>query len=462
MPSDVHNVYAFPGRSFGNTLTCESQGFIITIGLAFGVCANVVLNVYYVCTLRYCMKDRTLNRRMLPIALVVSCMVSLPVGILPLVYDLLNPTPHEMYCSIGAIPDGCGDGEGQLECIRGGSAHPNTVANILLMITVLLGATFLLVVVSLIMVVLAVFKFEQASKKLEMECAGVQESSHTPPNKKSKSNIKFIAQADQEIQVQLQVADRQSFANTRLAGRVALMYIAAFFITWIWTIISMLPIAEIPGFSDKAWDVIGDLRSIFVPMQGFFNSIIFFYNKVHNLRREDARIELQSQLRGAHTDGDHYLDNLEADPRPTTPDKTDDRENCNTRERDVTHSNDQSQHMTFFRALKRVILSPRSVPPDMIISDTGMDILFADNNAREYMNNQVPSIAPKEEAEDEDADVDLSFDSSGWKHFDSIATPTLSNTGLSDVVLGNAAEGRHKCDQNESPERVFYPIFNVR
>lgn len=456
MPSDVHNVYAFPGRSFGNTLTCETQGFIITIGLAFGVCANVVLNVYYVCTLRYCMEDRTLNRRMLPIALVVSCMVSLPVGILPLAYDLLNPTPHEMYCSIGTIPDGCGDGEGQLECIRGGSAHPNTVANILFMITVLLGATFLLVVVSLIMVVLAVFKFEQASKK---------ELSHTPPNKKSKSNTEVIAQADQEIQAQLQVADRQSFANTRLAGRVALMYIAAFFITWIWTIISMLPIAEIPGFSDKAWDVIGDLRSIFVPMQGFFNSIIFFYNKVHNLRREDARIALQSQLRGMHTDGDHYL---ETDLRPTTPDKTDDRENCNTRERDVTHSNDQSQHMTFFRALQRVILSPRLVPPDIIMSDTGMDILFKDNNAREYnMHNQIPSIAPEEEAEDEDADddsgvdVDLSFDSSIWKHFDSRATPTLSNTGLSDVVLGKA-EGRDKHDHNKSPERVYYTSFNVR
>lgn len=458
MPSDVHNVYAFPGRSFGNTLTCETQGFIITTGLAFGVCANVVLNVYYVCTLRYCMEDRTLNRRMLPIALVVSCMVSLPVGILPLVYDLLNPTPHEMYCSIGTIPDGCGDGEGQLECIRGGSAHPNTVANILFMITVLLGATFLLVVVSLIMVVLAVFKFEQASKK---------ELSHTPPNKKSKSNIEVIAQADQEIQVQLQVADRQSFANTRLAGRVALMYIAAFFITWIWTIISMLPIAEIPGFSDKAWDVIGDLRSIFVPMQGFFNSIIFFYNKVHNLRREDARIALQSQLRGMHTDGGHYLDNLETDLRPTTPDKTDDRENYNTRERDVTHSNHQSQHMTFFRALKRVILSPGSVPPDIIMSDTGMDILFKDNNAREYMNNQIPSISPEEEAEDEDADddsrvdVDLSFDSSIWKHFDSRATPTVSNTGLSDVVLGKA-EGRDKHDHNKSPERVYYTSFNVR
>ena len=36
------------------------------------------------------------------------------------------------------------------------------------------------------------------------------------------------------------------------------------------------------------WDVINDLRHFFLPLQGFFNTLIFIYHKVHNIRKSST------------------------------------------------------------------------------------------------------------------------------------------------------------------------------
>eukprot|EP01083_Nonionella_stella_P284761 969434_1 len=77
----------------------------------------------------------------------------------------------------------------------------------------------------------------------------------------------------------------EDLKHTRGALRLALMYIAAFLLTWIWPIVSMLFVHF--DMSESFWSVIDHCKLIFNPLQGFFNALIFIYNKVHILRESD-------------------------------------------------------------------------------------------------------------------------------------------------------------------------------
>ena len=51
MPKDV--IYPYGGPSFGNIRTCEAQAFLIWVGIPFTSSTNMLLNIYYLCTVRY-------------------------------------------------------------------------------------------------------------------------------------------------------------------------------------------------------------------------------------------------------------------------------------------------------------------------------------------------------------------------------------------------------------------------
>jgi len=56
MPKDV--IYPFALASYGNVLTCEAQGLIYIIGNGICFAMNGILNIYYLCSLRFNMKEK--------------------------------------------------------------------------------------------------------------------------------------------------------------------------------------------------------------------------------------------------------------------------------------------------------------------------------------------------------------------------------------------------------------------
>lgn len=274
MPADVLETYPFPGKAFGNKTTCQLQGFFILLGQGFGICANCVLNMFYVSTIRYGMSEATINRWMLPIALIVSSLLAIPTGLVSLSLGLINPTPYELYCSIGTYPTNCNRQE-DMECI-GKDVDPKAEDMMFLVVLMLLLLCFLSVIVSLILVVMTVYRFDKMTKQLikeidQGEGNGQQEDS---------DHLRRLSDSSQ--------TSRRGFSATKAAGRVALMYVFAFFLTYFWTIISMLPIGDVKGIPTGVWDVIAYARTIFFPLQGFFNALIFVYNKMTNLRRASS------------------------------------------------------------------------------------------------------------------------------------------------------------------------------
>ena len=281
MPADVHEIYPFPGKAYGNKTTCQIQALSIVIGQTFSVCANCVLNVYYICTIRYVTSPEILNRRVLPICFAVSCVVVFPAGFLPLFYDLFNPRPHEPYCLIGSYPEDCNMFD-DIECISK-DLNPHTEYLIIIANTVLIGLAFLMVFISMFVVVLAVFKSEMTASKIRIE---TETRSHAETQHEECED----EQQDDDQQEQRPVTQSlEEFKETVTCGRVALMYIAAFFITWIWTLISCLGGgSKIFHFNQDTWDIIGYAKLLCLPLQGFFNSLIFIYHKAHIIRKRST------------------------------------------------------------------------------------------------------------------------------------------------------------------------------
>jgi hypothetical protein len=56
MPKDV--IYPFEMPSYGNIATCEAQGLAFMMGTVVAFCMNGLLNIYYLCTLRYSTKEK--------------------------------------------------------------------------------------------------------------------------------------------------------------------------------------------------------------------------------------------------------------------------------------------------------------------------------------------------------------------------------------------------------------------
>jgi hypothetical protein len=317
MPADVNKVFAdFPGLgSYGNATTCAIQGFLILTGESAAVCGLVSLSIYYVLTLRYGVSETALNRyRFLPATLSVLLILALPGTLLPLCLGFINPVPFEIYCQVGAYPYGCNlDNAADVECIRGGNVDQNTDFMIFLYITIILCLSMFLIIASLVLVVLTVFSVDRLTRRLRQQA---DESSLTPQNEREnfeeEGNRGVVAHeypepthdaegAGQQEQEEVsrsndRSSNREQQREARTASCIALMYISAFFITWIWTIISIMPIAAIKNMSQSGWDILNNLRHFFVPLQGLFNTMIFIYHKAHTIRKSSEDTTLMTAI----------------------------------------------------------------------------------------------------------------------------------------------------------------------
>jgi len=331
MPVDVHEIYPFQGGAYGNVRTCEAQAFLIIVGLALTVFSNCALNIFYVCTIRYGMNENTVKTRLLPILLVIAFSIALPLGTVPLAWDFLNPWPYEPFCTMGSYPADCNK-DSEIDCIRGGISKKSEwmIFGSVLLLT---GINFALVVISLISVIMTIFKTERTIRRIKKANNG-----EDAPN----------------------ANDEQNWNNTRFALRLALMYIGAFLITWVWTILALANIFfQLPL---SFWHVIDRAKLIFLPLQGFFNAMIFIYSKIYILLRTN-------------------------------------------------------EDLTFFGALKQVILSPKRVPFVIVSSITMVGRDEENRHAEEAIQARV------------DADfamVSVFSPASIPSNFESIETPSMN------------------------------------
>jgi hypothetical protein len=260
MPKDV--IYPFEMPSYGTIATCEAQGLVSMMGNAFVFCMNGILNIYYLCTLRYNMTEKTF-RCYLEIPLFVAAFVlSVTVPSTTLLnQELLNPSPTAASCVPNTYPLNCTKADNP-EC-RGGGGRGAFAP--LFYCTITLGFFTLMLTMALI-----VHSFYENARSL-------RKALQNKPSQEVDAKYEALIRAQE---------------TSSIVGRQALMYIAAFFITWIF------------GFAEFVWEATGNdvtellsaLTMIFQPLQGFFNLIIFVHHKVQTLRRADDDLTVAEAL----------------------------------------------------------------------------------------------------------------------------------------------------------------------
>eukprot|EP00554_Chaetoceros_debilis_P007341 CAMPEP_0194075918 /NCGR_PEP_ID=MMETSP0149-20130528/2802_1 /TAXON_ID=122233 /ORGANISM="Chaetoceros debilis, Strain MM31A-1" /LENGTH=545 /DNA_ID=CAMNT_0038756521 /DNA_START=111 /DNA_END=1748 /DNA_ORIENTATION=+ len=251
MPQNI--IYPFEGNSYGNVSTCEIQGFFYFLGASYLVCCNGVLNIFFVSTIRFGMREATVKKMLFPICFVASALISVPYPIFLLKKNLINPHPYDSWCGAYPLPADCINSmdTSELECTRGDRVSAQISDKLILFG---LGLALTNLVISMIMILHTVYINDVEIYK----------------SKAKKNDDSDISMTNPE-QDQLYW---ESLETTRRILIQALLYIAAFFLCWTSPVLSSMGLLSTSGDA---------FRLIFQPLQGFFSACIFVYSKVENI-----------------------------------------------------------------------------------------------------------------------------------------------------------------------------------
>ncbi len=262
MPHDV--VYPFAGLSVGTTGTCEAQGLSILMGGTLIFFMNFTLSIYYVCTLVLHVEAKVFREYIEPVLYILAIASSIVGNVfLTLKEDMINPTVNDPFCGPREYPIHCKK-ETDASC-RGQPGQYKILNSIFLIVS---GASFFVLVLSMGAIIYTYLAKERRLYLFD-SAQGSDVSNRTG---------------------ELEHAKRV----TRILYKQAIMYIVAYLITWTMAILGGLDIVG-ESFQRQRWTQV--LRMTFQPLQGFFNMLIFFYHKIHVLKRMDKDITLADALR---------------------------------------------------------------------------------------------------------------------------------------------------------------------
>jgi len=222
------------------------------------------------------MKEETFKKYLEPVLLLVSIAATAFVGLFLLLNaKLINPNPIVPFCSMGFYPWNCVNDD-DVECIRGTQKRSLAMFGYAIFFHVLLALVIL--TSTMFLIILAFYKSEHKLKNRPHRRTSLVKSwSPSPVSTQRK---------EQEDSYR----EESEHTLSRIITRQALMYIGAFLLTWIFTILSILKYKGQNEFIEV-------LRMIFQPLQGFFSMAIFVYHKVSNIRRADEDENISGALR---------------------------------------------------------------------------------------------------------------------------------------------------------------------
>ncbi len=282
MPTDIGNVYPFEG-SRGNIGTCETQAILILTGMSFSLLNLSILSFFYLFTIRYRRSEKYFKRRILPGLWTLATISVICVILVFKRREMLNPRPMFPYCFVGPLPANCGDG---VECIRGAASSEKILK---LRLQISLGFVIVIMVVSMALVVIAVFKFEKEAIEHNFDSDRGADTNQGEGLSTVNEGENDSHRHDQSRTSE--TSESVQFELTKNVSGQAIMYTGAFLLTWLWLLIAVSTYRRVPPSNGIYWNIICFLVTFFLPLQGFFNALIFLYHKVHILRKSQRRLD---------------------------------------------------------------------------------------------------------------------------------------------------------------------------
>jgi len=287
MPKDM--IYKqFDGIVIGNATSCSIQGFIFVTGAAGAAIYNAILCIYYVCSIRFGMKDEIFRRCLEPWLHLCAISFSLFLSIFALHYQLINPSPAQFtWCAFTRYPYWCFEDDEECSYERGQPAKTLIFFPVAAASIIIIAAT---VVISMVMIVRNAYSRERLLKAY----MGANDAI-------SRGNQRRLSAYRSDVQYTKEVVFQ------------ALMYTLAFFAVWHYPLLNAVIDRNhgVPYESNQAKEI---ARLIFRPLQGFFNAIIFIHHKVRKVRRHHRGLSLYEALKMVferrEEDPEHIVSNL--------------------------------------------------------------------------------------------------------------------------------------------------------
>lgn len=259
MPQTLEEGYNYKGPHYGNKYTCAAQSFIILTGIFYIQSSSMLLNIYYLCVIRFNIPDFLFLKYAQPIYFGASTLMSLPFMIFLLVKDELNPTPFEPFCGLGLYPDPCVTNE-EIVCTVSdnfgdyGSLSATFEKFLLYYLVGCIGLQSIALMISMGTILFTIYQYtdsEDGGGKDEDASSTTSEEDPQPSHLLlSRRQMKMVA--------------AQAFA-----------YIMALSLTYIFTLLSLF---------DSSNKVLAQLKMIFLPSQGLFNLLIFTCHKIYHYK----------------------------------------------------------------------------------------------------------------------------------------------------------------------------------
>jgi hypothetical protein len=193
--------------------------------------------------------------------------------------DFLNPNPNDSFCTISPYPVSC-DEENWYDwtkCSWREGVIDDYFSSVVLAVVVV-AFHFLLIVVGMSIILWTVNRNAQEINTLQQKCSKY-ENDHDEidsEESKDKNNDEYdIAKAKN-------IEDMRNLKKTRVVIFQALMYIGAFFLTWVFNLFS-----EVFNIANYQLDA---CNSFLFPLQGLWNLLIFMFDKTYLVRRNNEGV----------------------------------------------------------------------------------------------------------------------------------------------------------------------------
>lgn len=248
------------GTRLGNTATCEAQGFCYVFGFASMFAYNAMLGFYNTCAIAFRMEEETIRRRVEPFIHAFPLICGLVLAVLPLPLELYNPTTWDAWCSIASQGRKIGPDEDDLIQFH----HKRNIFDVDLVIISMCALLFALIVIFFALIIRRVLQVDNTLK------------SHYPHIRRQSPRVK------QRVEV--------AHDNTKIVVGQAFAYFASFLLTL--GILLIRALIEEPRWFIK-------VSYLLMPLQGFFNMLIFVCYKIFNHRRkypDESRCESLKKL----------------------------------------------------------------------------------------------------------------------------------------------------------------------
>lgn len=260
LPMPTGDVMRFAGPMLGNETTCQIQGFILILGLIGGGSLYMCLSWYFVCKLSFRVDSYTIKKWIEPTFYLCSLVLTLFAACYSLHKDMIHTGPRNSVCLIAPDHSYCkySNIEGFFDCDQ--DMFPRETEGFSLFRVFAIGLIASMIALAMVIIIFTIFK---KSRRLKQSIE----------NRRSDELINALAEEDDEV---------SELRYSRVLVIQALMYIFAYTITWVF-----LLIVTNFNFDRQTSDRIQVFKSIFLPLQGFWNLMIFVYDKAYLVKRND-------------------------------------------------------------------------------------------------------------------------------------------------------------------------------